>query len=204
LKGNADVVLYLQSSKPHLKTSHQVSSSAASKNFFGTSIQPSISAGIHHQTDIHQVNNTIAQMAIADFFHCENISDLVVETPRFKRMVNVLSKIGSDFEIPKRKQIGGPLLDLNFQTKYNFCNENCTFWTEINALYIHEFHKFDSHHVSCKLHSFGASWCNLLRCNLFYQVDDSHTCHSFGQSYHTPDGCTWCVRHECDTAHSHL
>jgi hypothetical protein len=107
------------SSTPHLKTSHQVSSSVASKNFFGTSIQPSISAGIHHQTDIRQVNNTIAQMAIADFFHCENISDLVVETPRFKRMVNVLSKIGSDFEIPKRKQIGGPLLDLNFQTKYN-------------------------------------------------------------------------------------
>ena len=56
-------------------------------------------------------------MAIADFFHC--ISDLVVETPRFKRMVHVLSKIGSDFEIPKRKQICGPLLDLNFQTKYN-------------------------------------------------------------------------------------
>jgi len=58
-------------------------------------------------------------MAIADFFHCENISDVVVETPRFKRMVHVLSKIGSDFEIPKRRQIGGPLLDLNFQTKYN-------------------------------------------------------------------------------------
>ena len=103
----------------HLKTSHQLSSSAASKNFFGSSIQPSISAGINHQTDIRQVNNTIAQMAIADFFHCENISDVVVETPRFKRMVHVLSKIGSDFEIPKRKQIGGPLLDLNFQTKYN-------------------------------------------------------------------------------------
>ena len=107
------------SSKPHLKSPPQVSSFAASKNFFRTSIQPSISAGIHHQTDIRQVNNTIAQMAIADFFHSENISDLVVETPRFKRMVNVLSKIGSDFEIPKRKQIGGPLLDLNYQTKYN-------------------------------------------------------------------------------------
>ena len=34
-------------------------------------------------------------------------------------MVNVLSKIGSDLEIPKRKQIGGPLLDLNYQKKYN-------------------------------------------------------------------------------------
>jgi hypothetical protein len=56
-------------SSKHSKVSHQVSSSAASKNFFGTSIQPSISAGIHHQTDIRQVNNTIAQMAIADFFH---------------------------------------------------------------------------------------------------------------------------------------
>ena len=65
--------LSLNSTKPHSKTSHhqEISSSAASKNFFGTSIQPSISAGIHHQTDIRQVNNTIAQMAIADFFHCE-------------------------------------------------------------------------------------------------------------------------------------
>jgi hypothetical protein len=57
-------------------------------------------------------------MAIADFFHCESISDMVVESPRFKRMVSVLSKVGSDFEIPKQRQIGGPLLDLNFQTKY--------------------------------------------------------------------------------------
>jgi hypothetical protein len=73
------------SSKPHLKSPHQFSSSAASNNFFrSTSIQPSISAGIHHPTDIRQVNNTIAQMAIADFFHSENISDLVVETPRFR------------------------------------------------------------------------------------------------------------------------
>jgi hypothetical protein len=75
-------------------------------------------------------------MAIADFFHCENISDLVVETPRFKRMVNVLSKIGSDFEIPKRKQIGGPLLYLNFQTKYNDNKTNlmysdCLFFLEM-------------------------------------------------------------------------
>ena len=114
-----------KSSKPHLKSPHEVSSSAASNNFFGTSIQPSISAGIHHQTDIRQVNNTIAQMAIADFFHSENISDLVVETPRFKRMVNVLSKIGSDFEIPKRNQIGGPLLDLNFQKNIMITRQTC-------------------------------------------------------------------------------
>ena len=103
----------------HFKPSHQVSASSSSKDLFGKSIQQSISAGIHHQTDIRQVNHTKAQMAIADFFHCENIPDSVVESPRFKRMVHVLSKTGSDFEIPKRKQIGGSLLDLNFQTKYN-------------------------------------------------------------------------------------
>ncbi len=42
------------SSKSQMKTSHQVSSSVASKNFFGASIQPSIIAGINHQTDICQ------------------------------------------------------------------------------------------------------------------------------------------------------
>jgi hypothetical protein len=57
-------------------------------------------------------------MAVSDFFHCENIPDMVVESPRFKWMVSVLSKVGSNFEIPKQRQIGGPLLDLNFQIKY--------------------------------------------------------------------------------------
>ena len=93
-------------------SSHKVSSSASL-------IQPSISAGLQHQTDIRKVNNALAQMAIADFFHCENIPDGVVESPRFKRMVYVLGKVGSDFEIPKHRQIGGPLLELNYQTKYS-------------------------------------------------------------------------------------
>ncbi len=57
-------------------------------------------------------------MAIANFFHCENIPDMVVELPRFKQMVFVLTTVGSDFEIPKQMQIRRPLLDLNIQTKY--------------------------------------------------------------------------------------
>ncbi len=85
---------------------HKVSSSSV------FSLQPSIFAGIQHQTGIRKVNK-LAQMAIADFFHCENISDMVVESPRFKRMVFVLSKVGSNFGIPKQRQIGGPLLDSN-------------------------------------------------------------------------------------------
>ena len=40
-------------------------------------------------------------------------------------MINVCSKVvGTDFEIPKRSQIGGSLLDLNFQTKYEHNEEN--------------------------------------------------------------------------------
>ena len=40
-------------------------------------------------------------------------------------MINVCSRVvGSDFEIPKRSQIGGSLLDLNFQTKYEHNKEN--------------------------------------------------------------------------------
>jgi hypothetical protein len=30
----------------------------------------------------------------------------------------MLSKVGSDLEIPKQRHIGGPLLDLNFQMKH--------------------------------------------------------------------------------------
>jgi hypothetical protein len=69
-----------------LKNSHQVSPSSSSVQF-STSIQQSISAGIQHQTqtDIRKVNHALAQMAIADFFHSENIQDLVVESPRFKQ-----------------------------------------------------------------------------------------------------------------------
>ena len=49
----------------------------------------------------------------------------------------------------------------------------------------------------------GATCC---AATFFIRSKVSHTCHPFGQSYHTPtpDGCTWCIRHERDTAHSHL
>ena len=53
---------------------------------FGLSSQPSISASIQNM-DIRKSHNAIVEMAIADFFHCENIPDAVVESPRFKRLV---------------------------------------------------------------------------------------------------------------------
>ncbi len=39
--------------------------------------------------DIQQSNNATIKMAIADFFHCENIPDSVVESLRFIRLVRV-------------------------------------------------------------------------------------------------------------------
>jgi hypothetical protein len=39
--------------------------------------------------DIRKSNNATVEMAIADFFHCENIPDEVVELPRFVRLVHV-------------------------------------------------------------------------------------------------------------------
>ena len=57
-------------------------------------------------------------MAIADFFHSENIADAVVESPRFARLVRLSQLVGDDFVIPNPKKIGGELLDLNYQTTY--------------------------------------------------------------------------------------
>jgi hypothetical protein len=73
---------------------------------FGISSQPSISASIQNM-GIHKSHNAIVEMAIADFFHCENIPDAVVESPRFKRLVKVCRLVGDDFVDPNRKKVGG-------------------------------------------------------------------------------------------------
>ncbi len=52
-------------------------------------------------------------MAEADFFHCENIPDAVVESPKFKRLVKVCRLVGEDFVVQNRMKIGGELLDIN-------------------------------------------------------------------------------------------
>ena len=58
-------------------------------------------------------------MAIADFFHCENILDAVVESPRFKRLVKVCRLVGEDCVIPNCKKVGGELLDVNYENTYS-------------------------------------------------------------------------------------
>jgi hypothetical protein len=53
--------------------------------------------------DIQKSNNATVEMAIADFFHCENIPDLVVESPRFKRLVRMCRLVGEDFVGPIKR-----------------------------------------------------------------------------------------------------
>jgi hypothetical protein len=81
-------------------------------------VQPSINASFENMSDIRKCNNASFEMAIADFFHCENIPDKVVESERFARVIKKARTVGSDFKIPSRSKIGGELLDLNFETVY--------------------------------------------------------------------------------------
>ena len=50
--------------------------------------------------DIRKSNNATIEMAIADFFHCENIPDADVESPRFVRLVRVCRLVGDDLLFP--------------------------------------------------------------------------------------------------------
>jgi hypothetical protein len=70
---------------------------------FALSSQSLISASIQNM-DIHKSHNAIVEMAIAAFFHCENIPDAVVELPRFKRLVKVCHLVGEDFVVPNCKK----------------------------------------------------------------------------------------------------
>ncbi len=68
--------------------------------------------------DIRKSNNATIEMAIANFFHCKNILDAVVESTRFIQLVRVCRLVGEDFVVPHQKQIGGELLDLNYANVY--------------------------------------------------------------------------------------
>ena len=57
--------------------------------------------------DIRRSNDAQLEMAIADFFHCENIADRVVESTRFKYMLKQARLVGGEFWPPTRKKIGG-------------------------------------------------------------------------------------------------
>jgi len=76
-----------------------------------------------HQTDIRTAINACLEMAIADLMHCENLPDHVVESSRFKLVLQQACFIDSTFKVLSRKKIGGNLLDINY--------ENCM---EINWL----------------------------------------------------------------------
>ena len=82
--------------------------------------------------DIRQSNNASVEMAIADFFHSQNIPDAVVETPEFKRLVRQCRLVDNNFVIPNKKKIGGELLDINFANitainKANLLKESAVF-----------------------------------------------------------------------------
>ncbi len=68
--------------------------------------------------DIRKSHNSIVEMAIADFFHCENIPNAVIESPRFKRPVKVCCLVGEDF-VPNCIKVGGELLDINYENIYS-------------------------------------------------------------------------------------
>ena len=105
---------------PHSFSSSLVASASggSARSASSTSLQGQRSVGTMHQMDIRRSNDAKVEMAIADFFHCENIPDAVVESPRFKRLISVCRLLGDKFVPPNAHKIGGALLDLNFKMTY--------------------------------------------------------------------------------------
>jgi hypothetical protein len=78
-------------------TSTSTSVRGSKQNSFAFSSQRIMST---MNLDIWKSNNATYEMAIADFFHCENIPDAVVELPRFIRLVRVCHLVREDFFVP--------------------------------------------------------------------------------------------------------
>jgi hypothetical protein len=90
--------------------------------------QPAIDTSFEHlvQQDLHRVNHAKMDMAIANFFHCDNIPDSAAESSRFALVIKYAALVGKDYKIPNRRKIGGPLLDLNY--------ENCKETNKVSLL----------------------------------------------------------------------
>ena len=68
-----------------------------------------------NQADIMTTINARLEMAIADLMHCENLPDRVVDSPRFKLVLQHARFIDNTFKIPSRSKIGDDLLDINYK-----------------------------------------------------------------------------------------
>ncbi len=77
--------------------STSISVRGGKQNSFAFSSQRTMST---MNLNIRKSNNATVEMAIADFFHCKNIPDAVVELPRFIRLVCMCRLVGEDFIIP--------------------------------------------------------------------------------------------------------
>ncbi len=78
-------------------TSTSTSVRASKQNSFAFSLQRTMSMMI---LDIQKSNNAAVEMAIANFFHCKNMPDAVVESPRFIQLVRVCHLVEEDFVLP--------------------------------------------------------------------------------------------------------
>jgi hypothetical protein len=89
------------------RTSTSTSVRGSKQNSFAFFFQRTMSS---MNLDIQKSNNATVVMAIADYFHCENIPDAVVELPRFIRLIRMCCLVGEDFVVPHQKQIGSGYL----------------------------------------------------------------------------------------------
>ena len=102
------------------KSPHRFSSSHVASASGGAGRSSSSTSSLHgqrsvstmHQLDIQRSNDAKVEMAIADFFHCENIPDAVVESSQFKQLISVFRLLGDKFVPPNASKIGGPFLTL--------------------------------------------------------------------------------------------
>ncbi len=70
-------------------------------------MQMSIEVGIEKgkPMDIQKSNSALLELAVVDFFHCENLPDRAVESNRFRKILDVVKEVGSGFTIASRKKI---------------------------------------------------------------------------------------------------
>ena len=63
-------------------------------------------------------NNTQMEMAVADFFYCKTLPDVVTNSYPFRRVLQLARTVGNDSKPPGRMKVEASLLKLNYKNKH--------------------------------------------------------------------------------------
>ncbi len=103
-------------------------------------------------------NSALLEMAVADFFHCKNLPDRVVESNRFFKILDIAKTVGSGFTIPSGEKIRGEFLFTQSFVTYELTTLFNSYTCELLNLNFENTYHYNRIAIMDQASTFGLGW----------------------------------------------